>query len=202
MQNEEKYLRENILLQHQKSKLSKKDKEAQQHMMKQEGMLDMSLVASIEMAIKQDKTERAYNYCEFVQFEKLLSGILEFANKQKLYTLSSKIGELMQKKFVAAEEDDEEENSEEEEESTQKSTKSSVSRQASQIQSQSSMDVEDEEEPPKVNGHAKGAKKVDREDSTASFKTDEDESSQDSTSANKEYGKKKSEKITRFSAYF
>jgi hypothetical protein len=47
------------------------------------------------MAIKQDRTERAYNYCEFVQFEKLLNGILEFANKQKLYTLSTKIGDLM-----------------------------------------------------------------------------------------------------------
>jgi hypothetical protein len=54
VQNEEKYLRESLLLQHQKSKLKKiNDKEIQQNLMKQEGVLDMNLVAGIEVMWKK-----------------------------------------------------------------------------------------------------------------------------------------------------
>ena len=121
-QSEEKYLKESLFLQHEKFKhKSTKNNEIKQSLFKQEGMLDMNLVSLVEvfiififilfyffyfifiyflliyqqLSMKQDKSERAYNYCEFVQFERLLQGILDYANRQKLYSLGSKIGELM-----------------------------------------------------------------------------------------------------------
>jgi hypothetical protein len=95
-QEEEKYLREGLWLEHEKFRnANSKDKELQRKFIKQQGVIDTRLVRLIELALKQDKTERAYNYCEFIQFEQLLRGLINIANEQRKPVLADKIATLV-----------------------------------------------------------------------------------------------------------
>ncbi len=63
--------------------------------------------------MKQDKTEKAFNYSEFIQFEQLLRGLVNIANEQRKGVLAERLAILLHEKFEKGQEEESEEDSEE-----------------------------------------------------------------------------------------
>jgi len=90
---EEAFLRESLITKHKEHLLQDAIE------VKEKVLLDTYLMQLIENAIRTDRTERALNLADMIQFEKPLLGVINMAHQRGLRILKEKLEGLLERKF-------------------------------------------------------------------------------------------------------
>jgi len=93
---EEQYLRERLFTNY-KEEISTKEEKI--NLLKQKVLLDTYLIKLITNSINSEKPDKAYNLCEYLQFQKPLEGIIKLASSSNR-GLATQMNKLLEKKFL------------------------------------------------------------------------------------------------------